>query len=474
MTSRDAAFVDREEELGILRRVWGREGFALLILYGRRRVGKTRLLREFCSSAGVECAFYVAVPQPEAVARDELIEVIRRSLGVRVTGRDAVEVIEGLSRELKVWGKRAVLVLDEFQYLAESSPGLIGRLQRAIDEALRQDSSLMLVICGSAVSFTERELLGYRSPLYGRRTASMKLRPLSPVKVAGFYPGWGLAEVLEAYGVLGGTPAYHELFDPRQGLWDNVLHNILRQGSYLLDEAMNLLRQEVREPRTYFSMLSAIAAGVTSPAKLAQAAGIDPRTVGKYISLLENLDIVRRISPVGRRRPVQVRFADNYFRFWFTFIKPHQGLIEAGLGEEVLKTIKQGWATYMGQILEDAVTEMLPDLIRAGLVKAVPSEYGRWWHKGEEIDLVIVGPDTTQFIEVKWRTMTAREVRHALDRLREKAGKTGVSRRRAHYTLITKEMRGHPTLEKDESAYDLSDLGELLRIPGNCLRPPSP
>ena len=464
MSSRDAVFVDREGELGVLRRLWGEGGFKLVIVYGRRRVGKTRLLREFCLSSGVECVFYASVPQPEEVARDELIEAIRRSLGLRVTGRDVAEVIETLSRLLRSLGRRAALVLDEFQYMALSSPGLVGRLQRLIDEALSDDGSLMLVLCGSAVSFMEAELLGYKSPLYGRRSASIRLRPLNPVKVAGFYPGWPFKEVLEAYGVLGGTPAYHRLFNPREDLRSNILKNILTQGSYLLDEAFNLLRQEVREPRTYFTILSGVAAGVMSPAKLAALAGIDSRTVGKYVSLLEGLDILRRVAPLGRRKPVQVRFADNYFRFWFTFVKPYQGLIEGGLGEDVLKIIESRWGEYMGSVFEDAVAEMVPELRRAGVIKVLPLKYGRWWHKGEEIDLVIAGEGEAQFIEVKWASLTARDVRRALDGLRAKAVKTGVMFRRPHYTLIAREVRGEASLERGEEVYDLSDLSKLLKV----------
>jgi len=466
MSSQDTVFVDREEELEVLRRYWSEGGFKLLIVYGRRRVGKTRLLKEFCSSNDVECVFYVSVPQPEEVTRDELIEVISKSLRVRVTGRDVVEVIEGTSRILRRLGRRAALVLDEFQYIATTSPGLMGRLQRSVDEVLSRDSSLMLILCGSAVSFMEAELLGYKSPLYGRRSASMRLKPLSPVKVAGFYPGWSFKEVMEAYGVLGGTPAYHRFFNPREDLRGNIVKNILTPGSYFIDEAFNLLRQEVREPRTYFTILSGVAAGILSPAKLAVMAGVDSRSMSKYVSLLEDLDIVRRVTPLGRRKPVQVRFADNYFRFWFSFVKPYQGLIEAGLGEEVLKVIDTGWSQYMGSVFEDAVMEMVPELRRAGVIKVIPAKYGRWWRKGDEIDLIAVGEGEAQFVEVKWGSLTARDVRRVLDNLRMKSMKTGITFRRAHYTLIASEVRGEAGLESDESVYDLSDLGKLFNIRG--------
>ncbi len=175
----------------------------------------------------------------------------------------------------------------------------------------------------------------------------------------------------------------------------------------------------MREPRTYFSILSGIASGRTSQAELAGLAHVDSRTIGKYLDLLEGLDILRRIAPVGRRKPVQVGFADNYFRFWFTHVKPHQGILEAGLVNEVLGTIKSTWHQYMGMVLEDVVLKSVPELRRAGIVKPRPERYGRWWRGGDEIDLVVWDGGSAQFIEVKWCTLTPREAARILEKLRE-------------------------------------------------------
>ena len=464
MSSHDTLFVDREAELSALERLWSQGGFGMFILYGRRRVGKTRLLREFCKQDGKKCVFYTCVPGPEELARDEFIDTIRVTLGIETRGRDFVEVLESLSKELRLSGERAVVVLDEFQYLASSAEGLVERLQRSIDQVLGSDGSLLLVLCGSAVSFMESEVLGYRSPLYGRRAGSLKLRPLRPFQVAGFYPGWSLRRVVEAYGVLGGTPAYHRFFDPRKDLWENVRESILTPGTYLYDEAVNLLRQEVREPRTYFSILSGVASGRTSQAELAGLARVDSRTIGKYLELLEGLDIVRRIAPAGRKKPVQVRFADNYFRFWFTYVKPHQGILEAGLIDEVLETIKSSWQHYMGMVLEDVILESIAELRRAGIVKPRPEKYGRWWRSGDEIDLVVWNGESAQFVEVKWGTLAPREAERILEKLREKSKKTGVAARREYYTLIAGKLEGQPYLEHGEEAVDLDDLGKLLGI----------
>ena len=291
---RRKVFVDREREVGLLEELWGKPGFALVFVYGRRRVGKTRMLSElFKGKRGV---YYVAVEAPyEAVCR-EFSECVKRSLNMPFSG-DVVEVIDALSRAC---GERVLVVVDEFQYVVEADGGVVSRLQRLIDSSL-SERDLVLVLCGSAVSFFEERLLGYRSPLFGRRTASIKLKPLGFLQVRGFFPRYGLEDLLRVYAVAGGTPAYLERLSDEVCFEDN-LREAVTPGSYLYDEALNLLRQEVREPRTYLSILSSVAEGRTSQGEVASAAHVDPRALVKYVDLLEELEILVRVRPLGYRR----------------------------------------------------------------------------------------------------------------------------------------------------------------------------
>ena len=337
--------VDREYELELLEREYRAPGFRLVVVYGRRRVGKTYLLRWFCR--GKPCVYYVAAELPyESLAR-EFSFAVRDAIGFPVLG-DIVEVLEALAR-LYRGGEKLVVVLDEFQYLVEADSTLPSRLMRSIDTVLRE-SNIMLVLCGSSVSFFEKKLLGYRAPLYGRRTAQLKLRPMTFWEVWGFNPKLGPVEAALLYGVAGGTPAYLALLGLEASA-EKFVREAIRPGSPLFDEPVWLLRQELREPRTYLAVLRAVAEGKLEPSEAAQAASVDPRSIGRYIEVLEELDIVGRVRPLGKRRPVQIRFKDNFFRFWFKFILPLRSLIEAGAIEKVYSAIVGELDDYMGKTL---------------------------------------------------------------------------------------------------------------------------
>ncbi len=456
MSSLDTSFINRERELGFLERIWSRQGFQLLILYGRRRIGKTRLLREFCR--GKPCIFYTCVESSPEVLRDEFIEVVRRRLGLSVYGRDFVEALVDLVGKYR---GRLVIVLDEFQYLARSIRGLTSILQRAIDEYFI-NTDLMLVLCGSSISFMERKVLGYQSPLYGRRTNSLHLKQLNPLDIHGFYPEWSLKEVFMAYGVLGGTPAYHKLFDERKSLWDNVYEKILCPGEYLYDEAVNLLRQELRDPHTYLSILSCIAHGYTRVSEIASKIHVDQRSMSKYIRVLEELEIVKRYTPIGRKKPVHIRFRDNYFRFWFTYVKPFQGLLELGEIDHVLEHIRGTWSLYMGHVFRDIVEEIAVFMYRNGLLKTKPLNIGRWWYKDLEIDLIVYDDESISYVEVKWSKLDRYSIRRILNKLREKSRRLGITRRREYYVVVSMEKE-ESVLEENEYSIDISDLEGCLR-----------
>lgn len=199
-------------------------------------------------------------------------------LGVPVSG-DIVKVLRAIPR---ITDEQLLVVLDEFQYIADADPSFTSRLQRLIDTELSK-CNMMLILCGSAVSFFQRKLLGYRSPIFGRRRSSIKLKPLSFTQIGGFFPDYDAEDLVKVYSIAGGTPAYLEKLDPTLPPEENI-RKIITPGTYLYDEALNILRQEVREPRTYLSILSAVAEGRDKPNEAASAAGVDPRTIGKYIS----------------------------------------------------------------------------------------------------------------------------------------------------------------------------------------------
>ncbi len=421
-------FLDRRVELRVLEREWSSGRFSLVIVYGRRRVGKTALLRRFME--GRRGVYYTAAELDRDTLYREFAAAVGEELGVYVPP-DPVEALERLAG----LGERIVVVLDEFQYMVEADPSLPSRLQRSIDARLTR-SKLMLILCGSAVSFFEKRLLGYQAPLFGRRTAVIRLKPMRLLEAHGFYSG---AETLlaeaEMYSVLGGTPAYAAYAAGKKSL-EELLGEVLEPGHPVLSEAPDLLRQEVREPRSYFSILKAVAEGRVTPSEAAQAAGIDPRSVHRYVELLEQLDILERRLPLGSRRGARLYIRDPYFRFWFTIAPRIASLVEAGYTsravEAAARLVRE---RLLGPTLQQVVEEHLPELHAAGAVPTRPVEHGPWWRGGDEIDIVVRDPGaSTTFIEVKTR-LDKREALRELERLAEKAARTGLASPENHYVI---------------------------------------
>ena len=261
----------------------------------------------------------------------------------------------------------------------------------------------MLIICGSAVSFFEKELLGYRAPLFGRRTATLRLRPMKFLDVWCFYPRYSAVDALRIYSIFGGTPVYARYVDDSKSVIDNIVENILRKGSYLYSEAIDLLRQEVRETSTYSSILNAIALGYTKVSEIASLAGISSKTISKYLQLLEQLDIIERIRSLGRRGgEARVEIIDPYFLFWYKYVKPNLSYLELDIVDPVKKRIREEIDLHVAQVLETlARRELVYDILVPRIIPLKLVEVGKWWYKGEEIDVVVGGKEKTVFIEVK-------------------------------------------------------------------------
>jgi len=451
-------FINREQELHTLEKLWSKDNFSLVVIYGRRRVGKTRLLMEF--ARGKKCVYYIAVEAPYEALYREFSTMVKRFLDIPISG-DFLEVIESASEIIK---DRILFILDEFQYIVEADPSIPSRLQRLIDSKLSR-RNIMLILCGSAVSFFEKKLLGYKSPLFGRREASLKIRPFRFSQIREFFPNYNLLDLIRIYSVVGGIPAYLEKLDPNKSVEENVL-SIITPGNYLYDEAPNFLRQEVREPRTYFSILAAMAEGRNSPSEVASAARIDARSVSKYIDLLEELDIITRIKPLGFKKPVKLIFKDNYFRFWFRYIYKLRSLLEAGYIEEALNYILDTFDQYISEVFENIIAEIIPTLHKTGNIKTRPIQIGKWWHKDLEIDTIVREPGrSSTFIETKWRSIDAKEAERIITKLEEKSSKTGLTSPSNYYILIAKKINGAETpliLDDHRMIMDLKSLESII------------
>ena len=332
-------FLARTRELAFLDELYqsGRPEF--FVLHGRRRVGKTELLQQFCQ--GRRAVYFLAAQVREKDNLRGLRDTLAESLGD--PGIASIEFPDW-SAALRFAAERArherlVLVLDEFPYLCEATKGLTSILQRFWD-TVGKKSNLMLVLCGSQVSFMEREVLAERSPLFGRRTAQQRLEPLTPPEAIEFFPRWNVDDRILAYAILGGMPAYLRRFDDALTLEENVLRECLRPEGYLYDEVNFLLRSEMQNPATYASLLAAVARGKEKVGDIADEAGVDSPTANKYLTTLREMGFVGREVPVTDTDPLRSRrgtyhVADRFLAFHFRHIQPHAALIQSGRGAKV-------------------------------------------------------------------------------------------------------------------------------------------
>jgi hypothetical protein len=457
-------FYDREAELAFFREHFDRPGAGMVVLYGRRRVGKTELLREFARAR--RTVFYVAEMGSVADQLASFSSQAFEALGESALSGTVFPKWEAALRFLAQRGakERLLVVLDEFPYLVDSDPALPSILQRAWDAALKR-SRIFLVLCGSSVGVMEREILGARNPLYGRRTGQWRLEPLGPREAGLFFPGLPADGRIEAWAVAGGVPAYLEVFARGRTTRENVTRGVLARGAPLFDEVRFLLLQELRDPRTYFSLLRAMAAGNTRPNEIAQAAGLGDRGVAsRYLETLRVLQLVERAYPVTEVRPEksrkgQYRIADPFVRFWFRFVLPNKSALEAGEADVVYdRKIAPALDDFVAPAFEEVARRFVRRPPRPSPFPVVYDRVGAWWDREAEVDVVAVGPEGEVLLgECKWSRRPAGE--DVLEDLRARAPRVLAALRAKGKTRVRFALFARagfvPSLSKESRGGDL-------------------
>ena len=444
-------FINRDQELAALARMFQSGTAQFFVLYGRRRVGKTELLLQFCKDK--RSVYFLASQLKEQDHLRQLTEIARHAINDPLLQSLVFDDWESafIYFAQQAQEEQLVLVLDEFQYLCEDNAALPSLIQRFWD-LHGKNSKLFLILCGSQVSFMEREVLAERSPLYGRRTGQLRLKPLSYRDSGYFFSGYSAKEKLIAYGILGGIPAYLNRFilhtlnhsqDTPQKTFEQCLKNeLLTPQGYLFDEVNFLLRTELREPRTYASLLHVIAGGATRLNEISQRVRLDPTNANKYLSVLRDLGLVRRETPVTERSPQKSRkglykIEDNYVKFWFQFVLPNRSLIESGNADLVYQQmIAPFLSQYMGEIFEDICHQYVERYWEEKL-KIAPKQIGKHWESDFEIDVLTKNIDGSHwFGECKWWNAPVGE--NVLNHLIGNAAKfPGQWRRNPRYILFS-------------------------------------
>ena len=306
--------------------------------------------------------------------------------------------------------KRLILAIDEYPYVARSSKSLASTLQLLIDK-YKDTSQLMLILCGSSMSYMEDEVLAYKSPLYGRRTAQMKIFPFSFDEACRYLKNYSDEDKALAYGIVGGTPQYLLQMDDRLSIEDNIKNTYLNPISFLYEEPTNLLKQEVREPAIYTAIITAIAVGASRMSDISNKVGEDSNICANYLKSLINLGIVKKETPYGEKtsRKSIYSIEDNMFRFWYRFVPNNNSVIMRGAADIVYRRIEPQLSEYMGAVFEEICKQYLWKLLLDGNSPVEFSELGRWWgndpieKKQTEIDIMgEQDKQTALFGECKW------------------------------------------------------------------------
>ncbi len=409
-------FVGRIKELLLLNRLYESDESQFIPVYGRRRVGKSELILHFIQDK--PAVYYLGKQAPEAFQIREFLEISASVLDNRLLAQVRVdswkEALTLVVEEFKKHSKKLVLVLDEFQWIVETSTGLPSVIQELWDRHWKDNNCVQLILCGSYLGFMEREVLGSKSPLFGRRTANILLKPFSFREAGEFHPGWSYEDRAKAWFICGGIPYYLKFFKEDRSIDQNIRDNFLDEYAALFREADFLLREELRDLEKYSGVLMAVAESPLTVKEIAHKTGIGERSVPYYLDTLKTLHLIASYAPLEtkgeKKRGMRFRLTDNFLRFWFRFVYPHLSLV-ASLSEEraFANLIAPQLESWFGSGFELLCREALPVLYaEEGVLSSF--QIGEYWDTTVQIDVVGTRKDGRVDIgECKWGAIPSKK-----------------------------------------------------------------
>ena len=455
-------FVGRERELKKLGEMFDSGKFEMGIVYGRRRVGKSEMIKHFCF--GKKAILFTA---SENSAQNNLHNFFKAVSVIRAPARmdfdSVLDTLVEVSKEEKV-----ILVIDEYPYLAKVVKHFSSLLQKYIDHHF-QYQNFMLILCGSSMSFMERQVLGYKSPLYGRRTAQFKLEPFDYLDTAKFVQGYSNVDKAITYGVFGGTPYYLSRLDDRRHVSENIRDLFFQKEALLFEEPSNLIKQELREPGTYNAVITAIAGGATKLAEISSKINKPSNQAETYLKNLVTLGLCLKELPLGdkpsSRKGIYI-LKDNMFRFWFKLVQENLSLIYGGQNEKAHANAMQFISDYMGKAFENICIQYMWRRYESLAIE--PQAIGRWWGNNpvtrseQEIDILAPSLDgkSAIFGECKWSDKVGTDV---LKGLTEKAQMFSKYKQKSFYLFakgdFTEELK---TVASKDPAVRLISLCDMF------------
>ena len=388
-------FYCREKELSALNARYYGDEFEFIVFTGRRRVGKTTLISEFCKDKPT--VFFSALQDTAKGNLTALSKAIYSftdpddaAYPVYPDFDSALDKISNIAKD-----NRLIFVIDEYPYLAKADKSFSSRLQHLIDHKWK-GTKIFFIICGSSISFMEKKVLSSKSPLFGRRTGQYKLRPLTYKEITGFHPELSFEDQALLYGISGGVPHYINQLRIKGDLDEALINNLFNNSGYLYEEPYNLLKQELREPAIYNSIITAIATGASRLNEISTKVGVESGLCSKYIRQLIEIGIVKKERPIKEASTKKKIYLlnDNFFRFWYKFVPQNTSAIVSGRFPQIFdKAVKPYFSDYMGLTFEGICKEYLE--YHATDLPILLSEVGQWWgtdiKERKEIQMDIVG-----------------------------------------------------------------------------------
>lgn len=418
-------FYDRKIELSLLKEKYEKlQKGEFLAIYGRRRVGKTELIKEFLTKipANNKFYFYVDLSSKQEILNSISVAVAEQ-LGETVQFSNFSNFLDYIHKKAK--SGKFVLVIDEFQRFLDIAPDYITKLQDKWDSEL-QHSRVMIILVGSSIGMIKKITESKAGALYGR---AIRIK-ISPFKYADFrlmFKNLNEEEKVERFAVFGGTPYYLDKTKNMENTKQAIYELVLKKGGELVEEPKTLLEYEnVRTHARYNSILHAIASGKEILKEMEDITSLPLTTMPAYLNRLDELlDLVGKHDPIfGKERLGRYTIKDNFFKFWYKFIFSNQTTINLGNDKLVLKIIYDNLNAYVGKIFEDISKELLA-LYLNKKIKGVEIDFeniGSWWNrKGDEIDIVAYNQAKRKIFvgEVKWTNQPCGE--DILNRLIEKS-----------------------------------------------------
>lgn len=458
-------FVNRKEEIAFLEDIYHQKGTKVIILYGRRRVGKTEIIKTFIKNKN---SLYFLADK-----RGTELNAQRFAREAAQYFQDVPPIVHNFDDVFTYIVKRRnplIIAIDEFSYLVERDETIPSVFLLIVDEILKGD--FLLILCGSSISMMEKGVLSYKSPLYGRRTGQWLVEPLKFKDVLLFLPNYSFSQTVEAFSVVGNIPAYIIKFDDSLPLFKNIQEKILKKGTFLYEEVEFLLRGELRDPSRYSSILEAVGTGTTKLTEIAHKSLIPAKDLSKYVKVLQSLHLIEKVRPVTEKKGKKTlyKISDQFFQFWFKFIHPHMSYLESGNTDYIMKIIETQFNAFVGVSYERICKEALHELINQEKLPFF-SRIGPWWgyyrdknkRKEVEIDCVALNEKTKDilFAECKWKDNVDAE--NVLNSLKEKSVYVDWfnTSRKEWFAIFGKSFSKRSA---DCLCFNLKDLEDLFKI----------